>query len=84
MINNGNRTEWDLFLCVIIQVIYQQNEVGAWFVNHWQVWLQTELDHTKSFYQLTITITISKEKHTAINYFYLQSDCNQFVIGGFS
>ena len=49
--NNGNRTEWSPIRSVIIRVICQS-----------LVWSQTELDETKSLYQLIITITISGEK----------------------
>ena len=39
-------------------------EAGVRFVNHEynSVWLQTELDDTKSYYQLIIKITISQKK----------------------
>ena len=50
-IYNGNRTEWSPVLSVIIKAICQL-----------RVWLQTELDDTKSCFQLIITITISEKK----------------------
>ena len=50
-IYNGNRTEWSPVLSVIITAICQL-----------RVWLQTELDDTKSCFQLIITITISEKK----------------------
>ena len=61
LINNGNRTEWSLIRPVIIRVI---NKIG-WPrsgspIRQSRVWLQTELDDTKSCYQLIITITISE------------------------
>ena len=61
LINNGNRTEWSLIRPVIIRVI---NKIG-WPrsgspIRQSRVWLQTELDDTKSCYQLIITIAISE------------------------
>ena len=38
-----------------------QEEAGSPICQSW-VWLQTELDNTKSCYQLIITVTISKKK----------------------
>ena len=63
VINNGNRTEWSPIRSVIIWVI---NKIGrprsGSLICKSQVWLQTELDDTKSCYQLIITVTISANK----------------------
>ena len=57
VVNNGNRTEWSPIQPVIIQVINKvERPQRVWLL------LQTELDDTKSFYQLIITVTISVKK----------------------
>ena len=48
---NGNRTEWSLNRTVIIRVITLS-----------RVWLQAELDNTKSYHQLIIKITLSEKR----------------------
>ena len=63
MIYNGDRTEYSPIQSVIMQVI---NKIG-WPQSGSPIcqsltWLQTELDNTKSCYQLIITITISEKK----------------------
>ena len=64
VINNSNRTEWSPIQSVIKQVI---KKIGwSWsgsLICYSQVWLQTELDNTKSFYHLIITMTISEKIH---------------------
>ena len=59
--NNGNRTEWSAVLSVIRRVT---NEIGRprsrSLICQSRVWLQTELDDTKSCYKLIITVTISE------------------------
>ena len=57
MICNGNRTEWSPIQSVIIWAITKSDPICLS-----QVWLQTELDDTKSYYQLIIKITISEKK----------------------
>ena len=52
-IDNGNRTEWSPIRAVIIRVV---NKIGRPRSE------QTELDETKSCYQLIIKITISAKK----------------------
>ena len=61
IINNGNRTEWSLIRSVIIRVIkkIRRPRIGSPICQS-RVWLQTELDDTKSCNQLIITITISE------------------------
>ena len=54
--NDGNRTEWSPIQSVIIRVI---NKI-EWPPDLSWVWLQTELDNTKSYYQLIITAIISE------------------------
>ena len=63
IINNGNRTEWSPILSVIIRVInkIRRPRSGSPICQS-RVWLQTELDDTKSCNQLIITITISEKK----------------------
>ena len=60
---NGNRTEWSPIQSVIIQVM---NKIGPQrscsLICQSRVWLLTELDDTKSCYQLIITLTIEKIK----------------------
>ena len=61
--NNGNRTEWSPIRFAIIWVI---NKIGrprsGSPICSSRVWLQTELDNTKSCYQLIKTVTkIEKE-----------------------
>ena len=57
VVNNGNRTEWSPTQPVIIQVINKvERPQRVWLL------LQTELEDTKSFYQLIITVTISVKK----------------------
>ena len=53
IISNGNRTEWSPIRSVIIRVIKSDDR------------LQTELDDTKSYYQLIIKITISEKRKIA-------------------
>ena len=50
--SNGNRTEWSLIRSVITRVITKSDNRP----------LQTELDDTKTYYQLIIEITISEKK----------------------
>ena len=66
-ISNGNRTEWSPIWSVIIRVITKSDDcaAGVWF-DLSRVWLQTELDDTKSYYQLIIKITISEEENPNI------------------
>ena len=61
---NGNRTEWSPVQSVIIRVITKPDDRGAGgrFVYHARVRLQTELDYTKSYYQLIIKVAISEKK----------------------
>ena len=66
VIYNGDRTEYSPIQSVIMQVI---NKIG-WPQSGSPIcqsltWLQTELDNTKSCYQLIITITISEKKSTS-------------------
>ena len=70
VINNGNRTEWSPIRSVIIWVI---NKIGrprsGSPICISRVWLQTELDDTKSWscYQLIIKITVpEKKKHNQV------------------
>ena len=65
IMNNTNRTEWSPIRSVIIRVIYKIRRPRSGSpICQSQVWLQTELDDTKSCYQLIITITIfGKKKH---------------------
>ena len=53
MIYKGNRTEWSPVRSVIIQVINK--------IRFLVMIIQTELDDTKSCYQLIITVTISEK-----------------------
>ena len=65
IMNITNRTEWSPFRSVIIRVIYKIRRPRSGSpICQSQVWLQTELDDTKSCYQLIITITIFEEKKT--------------------
>ena len=50
--SNGNRTEWSQIRSVITRVITKSDNRP----------LQTELDDTKTYYQLIIEITISEKK----------------------
>ena len=50
--SNGNRTEWSLIRSVITRVITKSDNRP----------LQTELDDTRTYYQLIIEITISEKK----------------------
>ena len=63
-IHNGNRTECQSPIwSAIIQVINKFRQMWSRsLISQSQVWLQTELDDTKSCYQLIITITISENK----------------------
>ena len=65
IMNNTNRTEWSPIRSVIIRVIYKIRRPRSGSpICQSRVWLQTELDDTKSCYQLIITITIfGKKKH---------------------
>ena len=67
LINNGNRTEWSPIRSVIIWVI---NKIGrprsGSPICKLRVWLQTELDDTKSCYQLIIIITIFEKQKSLI------------------
>ena len=56
IISNGNRTEWSPIRSIIIRVITGSPICLS------RVWLQTELDNTKSYYQLIIKITISEKR----------------------
>ena len=58
-INNGNRSEWSPIWSVIIRGI---NKIGRPQRGSLICWRQTELDNTKSCYQLIITVTISEKK----------------------
>ena len=66
MIRNGNRTEWSPIRSVMIRVITKSDSraAGVRFVYH-EYRLQTELDDTKSYYQLIIKVKISKKKRIA-------------------
>ena len=57
-IRDGDRTEWSPIRSVTIQVITKSDDraAGVGF------WLQTELDDTKSYYQLIIKNTMSKKR----------------------
>ena len=57
LINIGNRTEWSP------KKIGRQCSGSPICLS--LVWLQTKLDDTKSYYQLIITITISKKRRIA-------------------
>ena len=59
LICNGNRTEWSPIRSVIMRVITKSDDRAA------GVWLQTELDDTKSYHQLIIKITISEKRKIA-------------------
>ena len=59
LICNGNRTEWSPIRSIIIRVITKSDDRAA------GVWLQTELDDTKSYQQLIIKITISEKRKIA-------------------
>ena len=63
-IHNGNRTECQSPIwSAIIQVINKFRQMWSRsLISQSQVWLQTELDDTRSCYQLIITITISENK----------------------
>ena len=63
-IHNGNRTEcqspiWSAIIRVINKI---RQTWSRSLISQSQVWLQTELDDTRSCYQLIITITISENK----------------------
>ena len=62
-LSNGNRTEWSPIRSVIIRVITKSDDraVLVRFVYH-EYDYRTELDDTKSYYQLTIKITIFEKK----------------------
>ena len=60
-LSNGNRTEWSPIRSVIIGVIKKSDDSA--FVYHER--LQTELDCTKSYYQLIIKVTISEKRRIA-------------------
>ena len=64
ILNSGNRTEWSSIWSVIIWVIDKtwQLQSRSPICKSW-VWLQTELDNTKSYYQL-IKTTTTFEKET--------------------
>ena len=64
IISNGNRTEWSPIRSVIIRVITKSQRSGSPICLS-QVWLQTELDDTKSYCQLIIKITISEKRKIA-------------------
>ena len=51
VINNGNRTEWSPIRSVVVRVINKIGRGGSPICQS-RVWLQTELDDTKSSYQL--------------------------------
>ena len=59
IISNGNRTEWSPIRSVIIPVITKSDDraAGVRFVHHEYDYRLSELDDTKSFYQLIIKIT---------------------------
>ena len=58
IINNGNRTEWNPIWSVIIQVMNKMRRPQSRGpICQSQVWLQTDLDETKSCYQLIKTKT---------------------------
>ena len=67
MFCNGNRIEWSPIRSVIIWVIIKSDDRAAAGspICLPRVWLQTELDDTKSYYQLIIKITISEKKKTS-------------------
>ena len=60
---NGNRTEWSPIRSVIIRVITKSEDraAGVRFLYH-EYQLQTELDDTKSYYQLIIKIALSEKR----------------------
>ena len=61
-ISTGNRTEWSQIRFINTRVskkIGQPRSGSPIFQS--RVWLQTELDDTKSYYHLVINITISKD-----------------------
>ena len=60
-IRNDNRTKWSPIRSVIIRVI---NKIGRPICLITGMKLQTELDDTKSCYQLLITITISEKTNS--------------------
>ena len=70
MINNGNRTECSPIRSVIIRVINKIGRPRSWsLICESRVWLQTQLDETKSCCQLIITVTISENnKHIKDKY----------------
>ena len=67
-INNGNSSEWSLIRSVNIPVIEKIGRLrrGS-LICQSRVWLQTELDDTKSCYQLITTLTISPKKKRQIH-----------------
>ena len=65
MIYNGNRAERNPIGFLIILKKSDDRVAGVWFV-YSQVWLQTELDDTKSSYQLIITIKMFEKTNAFI------------------
>ena len=65
LVSNGNRTEWSPVRSIIIQMKTTLDDCTAGvvrFVYHEYDYRQTELEDTKSYYQLIIKITISEKK----------------------
>ena len=67
-ISNSIRTEQSPIQSVSVWVIPKLDNctVQVKFVYHRPVWLQTELDNMKSYYQLIIKITISEKRRWAM------------------
>ena len=60
---NGNRTEWNPIRSVTILVINKIGRLRSGYpICLSRLWLQTELDDTKSFYQLIKTMKILRKK----------------------
>ena len=79
--NNGNRTEWSPIRFAIIWVI---NKIGrprsGSPICSSRVWLQTELDNTKSCYQLIKTVTkIEKETRPRLYVFIKKKALNSAI-----
>ena len=62
--NNGSRTEWSPIRSVIMRVITKSDDraAGVRFVYHEYHGLQTELDDTKSYYQLIIKLQFPRKE----------------------
>ena len=79
MINNGNKTEWSPIRSVIPRVI---NKIGRTQsgspICQSRVWLQTELDDTKSFYQLIKTMTKFKKETRPRLYVFIKKKTRTF------